>query len=139
MILSALALAAAAPVYGPVEPVAPPPLTLEEAKRIGEASERSDWQRLKPLEITFQVLNLADFATTEYCLRHKKGCSEANPILGKNPSTAKLAAFKIASGVGHYYLARQLNKSNYNHAKWFEYLTIGIYGGVVVSNMTVVF
>ncbi len=89
------------------------------------------------LEVTYQILNLADMVETVSCLsRHI--CVENNPILGKHPSTGTVVGFKVASGLVHYALYRSI----INHprkVRTFEYISIAIQAGAVISNLRVVF
>jgi len=89
------------------------------------------------LEVTYQILNLADMVETVSCLsRHI--CVENNPILGKHPSTGTVVGFKVASGLLHYALYRSI----INHprkVRTFEYISIAIQAGAVISNLRVVF
>lgn len=90
------------------------------------------------MEIAYQALNVADFITTEDCLQ-RGTCHEANPLLGSHPSTARLAAFKLAVGAGHYVLMRQIYHSNPRAARTFEIVSIVMQGGVVGANLRFVF
>lgn len=94
---------------------------------------------VRKMEIAWQVANALDFATTEYCLRNRSGCEEANPLIGKRPSTAKLLAFKAGSGVLHYIAARELVKVDHNAAKIFEIGSLIVTGGTVAANLRFVF
>lgn len=96
------------------------------------------WDRIKHMEVAWQVLNAADFATTEYCLR-RGTCHEGNPIIGSDPSTAKLAAYKIGTGALHYIIARHLADRDPKAARIFEIASIVVQGGVVVANLRFVF
>lgn len=94
--------------------------------------------RWRKLEIAWQAANAADFATTEYCLR-RDTCHEANPILGKHPSTGELAAFKIGSGAAHYLIAREIARHDAGAAHVFEVVTLIVQGGIVGANLRFVF
>lgn len=85
-------------------------------------------------EIAYQVLNAVDAAETIDCL-HRDVCHEANPLLGRNPSPAKLIAVKAGTGAVHYVVARFLRDRDPEAATLFQFLTIAIQGGVVAANL----
>lgn len=89
-------------------------------------------------EIAYQVLNLADAVETSACLRHAE-CEEANPILGKHPSDAKLWGVKIGGGILHYIVAKHLNDRDPHAAKVFQIVSLVVQGGVVGANLRMVF
>lgn len=89
-------------------------------------------------EYVFQALNLIDGIQTRDCLR-RDVCYEANPLLGRNPSTTKLLGVKIGTGVVHYVIARHLYARNPKAAHLFETITIGIQGGIVAANLRFAF
>lgn len=97
-----------------------------------------DWHRIAKLEVAFQVLNAADFATTKYCM-DRATCHEANPLLGSHPSTNKLFAVKAASGIVHFVVARWLTDRDPHAARIFEIASIAIQGGVVGANLRFAF
>ena len=94
---------------------------------------------LPDLEYVWQALNIVDAAQTIHCVRTIDGCYEANPLLGKHPSTGKIIAFKAANGVGHLLVTRYLQKHKPHLVKKWEIISIGIQGTVVVANLRVVF
>jgi hypothetical protein len=89
-------------------------------------------------EIAFQVLNMADAATTIDCL-NRDVCHETNPILGRRPTTGGILAFKAAEGALHYFIARELNKRDPKAARIFQTVSIVFQGGVVASNLRFTF
>ena len=97
-----------------------------------------DARDLDRLEIAFQVLNAADFASTEYCMR-RGTCHEGNPLFGKSPSTGRLLAIKASEGIVHYALARWMAERDPHGARIFEYVSIGVQGAVVTANLRFVF
>lgn len=94
------------------------------------ARATEDWEKL---EATYQVLNFIDLAQTDTCLRAKT-CVELNPLLGKNPSTEKLIAFKLAGGVLHYIITKELVKSTGPDSKEVK---VWLYGSILVQGAVV--
>jgi len=95
------------------------------------------WEEIKRLEITYDVLNVADLVETESCL-HAHTCVEGNPILGHHPSLGKLLVAKIAFSGVHYYASREIFEKHIKLIRGFEYASIAIQGGVVVANLRIV-
>lgn len=91
------------------------------------------WRNMAKLEIAFQILNAVDTAETAICLR-KEFCSEANPLLSRNPSTARLIATKALSGVVHYAITRMIFKSDPEAARYWLIGSLVVQGGVVGWN-----
>lgn len=89
-------------------------------------------------EYVFQALNIIDGLQTIDCLK-RDVCHEANPLLGRNPSTGKLVAVKVGTGVIHYLIARRLYERNPRAAHLFETISIGIQGGIVAANLRFAF
>jgi len=93
-------------------------------------------------EIAFQVLNMADAATTCHAVNSGQAI-EGNPliagILGKRPKCGELIAFKAAAGALHWVIAAEINKTDPKLAKWLQIASIGIQGGVVAANLRFVF
>ena len=96
------------------------------------------WKEIKKLELVYQSLNAIDTIQTIDCLNREK-CYEANPFLGKYPSTEKVIGFKIANGVIHYFLTKEIYRRNPKAARTFQYISIGIQGSVVAANMRITF
>jgi hypothetical protein len=97
-------------------------------------ADEPSWEQIKKLEITYQTLNIIDIAETMYFL-HNNSAIELNPILGKDPSPAKVVGYKTLTGILHYYAAEKLYEYNPRYAKNFEYVTIGVQGAVVALNL----
>lgn len=93
-------------------------------------------------EIVYQVLGAADAATTCHAVNSGQAI-EGNPlvsaVIGKRPSCGGVIAFKAATGVLHWLIAREINKRDPNGAKVFQVVSIGVQGGVVVANLRFVF
>lgn len=94
-------------------------------------------QKAKTLEIAFQALNVVDAVQTVSCLRRNQ-CSELNPLLGRNPSAAKVIGFKAAGGLAHYLLTRELVKQNRYWKEW-QIGSLVLQAGAVAWNMQRVF
>ena len=93
------------------------------------------WQKR---QVAFHTLNAIDVIQTCHVLQSGKGF-EANPIFGRNPSCSTLVAAKIGGSILHQIIAAELRKRDEEAAKLFQLVTIGVQGGVVVWNFTVVF
>ncbi|MEK7601973.1 MAG: hypothetical protein AAB472_00575 [Patescibacteria group bacterium] len=96
------------------------------------------WKEIKRLEIIYQVLNAIDAVQTVHCLSMST-CHEANPLLGRHPSTFKLIAIKAGGGALHYLAMRRTFKQNPRTARLAEYISIGFQGAVVGANMRIFF
>jgi hypothetical protein len=107
--------------------------------RPAHAREADGWDKIKRMEIAWQALNLADLAETETCLRHRDGCHEANPLMGRDPSTGKLVAVKLGGGLAHYLIARAIAERDPHAARLFEWVSLAVQGGVVAANLRFVF
>jgi hypothetical protein len=107
--------------------------------RVTEQSARPlQWKDVDQLEYTFQALNLIDLAQTASCLSARR-CSEANPILGRNPSIGALVGLKLGTGLLHFAATRWLLAEHPKSVKPFLWGSIAIQGGVVGWNMQYVF
>jgi Domain of unknown function (DUF5658) len=92
------------------------------------------WKDVRELEFAFQVLNFVDAVQTIDCL-NRSICSEANPIMGRHPSTGRVILVKASAGVFHYAVTRYFLKK---HPEWVdEWLitTVVVQGGVVMWNL----
>jgi hypothetical protein len=96
------------------------------------------WEEMKKLELVFQSLNAIDAVQTIDCL-NRQICYELNPLMGKHPSTEKVIGFKVANGIIHYILTKEIYKRNPKSARTFQYISIGIQGSVVAANMRFAF
>lgn len=93
---------------------------------------------LARMELVYQVLNVADAATTISCVE-RGTCREQNPLYGgPRPSWARVAGIKAGVGLLHYMVYRSLVKAEPRVAKIFEFSTIVIQGAAVLWNMTIV-
>ena len=104
------------------------------------AHSRTLDQRLHDLptsEWVFQALNVADAVTTIDALNH--GCVERNPFLGKHPSDGVVIGQTVAIGILHAAGTSFLQDHAPKAVRLWEILSIGVKGGVVVSNLTVRF
>jgi len=93
------------------------------------------WQKR---QVAFHTLNAIDTIQTCHVLQSGKGF-EVNPIFGRNPDCGTLVAAKIGSSILQQIIASELRKRDEEAAKLFQIISIGIQGGVVVWNFTVVF
>lgn len=89
-------------------------------------------------EYVFQALNLVDGIQTIDCL-NRNVCHEANPLLGRNPSTTKIIGVKLGTGAVHYLIARHLYARNPKAAHLFETISIVFQGSVVAANLRFAF
>jgi hypothetical protein len=81
-------------------------------------------------ELVFAALMVADVAQTHDIARHPN-MEEANPILGKHPSNAKINVYFAASMVSQYLIAQALPE-DYRHA--WQYAGIGFEFAIVQNN-----
>lgn len=93
------------------------------------------WQKR---QVAFHTLNAIDTIQTCHVLQSGKGV-ELNPIFGRNPDCATLVAAKVGVSILHQIIASELRKRDEEAAKLFQIISIGIQGGVVAWNFTVVF
>lgn len=95
-------------------------------------------QAARNWEHAYLALSAIDAAETIYALDHDLA-EEANPLLGKHPSTAKIIAVKVAVGAAHYALFTYANDRNPKSALRFAQVSAIMQGGVVGLNLRVVF
>ena len=88
-------------------------------------------------EYVFQALNVIDTIETVHILN--KGGRELNPILGSQPSTEKVIAFKTANAAMHLAITMYLMDHHPKYVKTWQHLSIGLMGTVVVLNARHVF
>lgn len=98
------------------------------------AADRSDVMKW---EAAFQVLNAVDAATTIACM-HQKDCEEANPLVGKHPSTAKIIGIKAAVGLIHFYAVNEISKRDTKTALRIAQVSVFAQGTVVGLNLRVI-
>jgi hypothetical protein len=89
-------------------------------------------------ELAYQVLNAVDAAQTVSCLRRDR-CVELNPMIGGNPTTARVIAQKVATGCLHYLATRALLAHSPRAARIFEYASIVFQSGIVAWNVRTCF
>jgi len=88
--------------------------------------------------IIYHVLNAADLGTTLYCLEIADNCREANPIYGQSP--VRVVIGKVASAALYEWgLDRARDAGNYDFLRVMQYVHIGLLGGIVVWNASVIF
>ncbi|RKF23128.1 hypothetical protein D6851_01130 [Altericroceibacterium spongiae] len=104
----------------------------------GKGDERVRWKDIKTYEYAYQTLNLIDAVQT-VTLLSQDGHHEANPLLGKDPSTIEVIGYKAAGGLLHYGLTRFLLAKSPQHVKLFQQVSLAIQGGVVAWNMQFAF
>lgn len=90
-------------------------------------------------EMGFQVLSALDAAETIYCLRTSPTCEEANPLMGKHPSTLKIIAGKAIMGGLHFALVDHLADKNPRLALRVAQISVVFQGTVVGLNARIVF
>jgi hypothetical protein len=90
-------------------------------------------------EAAYEVLNAVDAVQTAYCVHHVGGCEEANPLLGKHPSTAKIIAAKVVLGGLHFAIVDRMANRNPKAAMRVAQVSVGLQGAVVGLNMRIVF
>ena len=110
-------------------------VTRDDALMLEQALQR---RRTARREIAYQVLNVVDAVQTISCLE-RGVCHEMNPLLGRNPSSGRVLAFKAASGGVHYLVTRLLEAEAPGAVNGWQITTIAIQGGVVAWNMQFIF
>ncbi len=90
-------------------------------------------------ELAYQLASALDAAETIYCLRTDPTCEEANPLMGKHPSTAKIILTKAAFGLIHYEFTHRLARHNPRAAMRISQISFALQGAVVALNMRVIF
>ena len=99
---------------------------------IGSDSEDCRWNAVDyGLQGGFLALTLADWATTHRAInQNRPGWNEANPILGRYPSTGKLAAYNLGVMAGHTAISMILPKP-------WRTLWQGVWIGVGIDTMVI--
>ena len=85
-------------------------------------------------EITWQVLHVMDWGQTLDIARQPHKYQELNPVLGKHPSVGKVNTYMALSAVAHLGISLALPKE---YRKWFQYVTIGMTGSLVIHNHSI--
>lgn len=101
-------------------------------------ADEPTWKEIKRLEIVYQTLNAVDAIQTIDCL-NRNVCVEANPLLGRNPSTEKIIGVKLAGGILHYFVIKKIYEQDPQAARIAQYLSIGLQGSVVAANLRFTF
>jgi hypothetical protein len=106
------------------------------------ATARTLEQRIHDLptsEWVYQGIGVADFASTEICLR-RDTCRESNPLFGHHPKTAVLFVGNVVvGGIAHAAVTSALQDHAPGLVKPWEIITIGLHGGLVVANLRFAF
>lgn len=110
-----------------------PPAYVEQIEHIHEDFHRGVEER----RIAFHALNIADLATTAYCLEIADNCREANPIYGQS-LLAVVAGKAVSAGLYEFGLSR-LRESGASHReiRRYQWIAIVINGAVVGWNIKV--
>ena len=94
-----------------------------------------DWSKEDTArEVVWQILHVVDWGQTLDIARQPHKYHELNPILGKHPSVGKVNTYMALSAVAHLGISLALPKE---YRKWFQYLTIGATGSLVVHNFNI--
>ena len=83
-------------------------------------------------EIAWHTLNAADIGVT---MIRCDQLIEQNPLLGENPSDAKLAAFGVAFSLLYHTAHNWLEENEPEGVKVFEWMTLAVKGLVVAHNV----
>jgi hypothetical protein len=150
-IIACLVLMSCAPSVAVASNYGPPDTSVKEFEwpdkfeqrfdeRTEDAQKRYDSVRKDATrwEIAYQVLNVVDAAQTIDCLK-RKVCVEANPLLGKRPSTEKIVGVKSAVGVIHWFLFTKIRKHDPYKARTMARVSVVLQGSVVAANMRFTF
>ena len=82
-------------------------------------------------EAVWQGLNAVDYAETV----SRPGCiSEANPMLGSNPTNQEVLTFAVAGSALHYLVTRFVRESSPEHELLWQRVSIGVKFAVVGWN-----
>ena len=95
-------------------------------------------RQIMRMELAYQALNVVDAAQTISCLRRDK-CVELNPMIGGNPTTARIIAQNAATGGLHYLATRALLARSPRAARIFEYVSLAFQSGIVAWNFHICF
>lgn len=135
-VLVAFALLIAAPAFAEEAPPEPDNLlALVQENPVPAPKPDTRWKRW---EIAYQVASVADGVVTQICL-DRGTCHETNPVLGRNPSPGKLWGIKVAGGVAHYLLVREVAKTDPEFARLLAIGSFTVQAGVVGWNLQFVF
>lgn len=128
--------AARSDTTGPVEEA---PLQINDQGQTTDERIRKKLRTLKTLEITYQLLNIADAVQTIACTKSRH-CEEGNPMYGHRPSVAAILVAKGAMGLLHYIAYRDFarNTDRLDQGIAVEWISIGLQGAVVGWNMKVI-
>ena len=116
--------------YGPPDEQAPATALSAEERHLAKI-ERFNGK----LEVVFQLANALDAIETISC-SHKAGCSEANPLFGIKPSTAKVLGIKAAVAGLHYYIYKKRNHIEPKGIRFFEIVSTVVYAAVAGVNVS---
>ena len=122
--------------------VGPEAQTLEEAAANAKAWDKwiETQSAAQKWELTYLALSAVDTIQTIECLeRTTNPCEEANPLLGKSPSTGKVLLLKGGISLAHYLLFRELNKHDPNIALRAAQFSAIFQGGLVALNLHAAF
>ena len=106
---------------------------------IAEFRHFSDWTtEEKAWFTTYAASSYIDYRQTSWALNQrdvngKYLFEEANPLLGKRPSSGKIAAFKLLGVAGLYYGIGEMGFSDKEFA-WAAKAAVLVQAGVVVHN-----
>jgi len=90
-------------------------------------------------ELAYEALNVADAAETIYCLERNRGCEEANPLMGKHPSPAKVIVAKAILGGLHFVIVDHVARKSPKTALRIAQISVALQGAVVGLNARIVF
>jgi len=85
-------------------------------------------------EVAYQVLHFVDWRQTRYIAKHPDEYYEANPILGKHPSTGEVDAYFIGTALVHPLITHLLPQKC---RKYWQIVTISVQTTCVVNNVSV--
>lgn len=85
-------------------------------------------------EAVYLTLHTMDWLQTREIARNPARWYETNSILGEQPSIGRVNNYFALTGLAHILVSKALNPK---YRKVFQYVTIGIEGGVVVHNYSI--
>lgn len=111
-----------------------------DASQYGQPEPKLDavWKRQPKMEWAFDAALVADALTT-LDIKNHPGFTEANSILGKHPSDARIVGYTVAVAVIHMAITRQMVDGGAPPkliAAW-EWLSTGVEVGCVGHNLSI--
>jgi len=101
-------------------------LTLTAPVFAGEPLNEKEWR----LEAAMLAAGLVDYGQTRD-IRNHPGMYETNPLLGRNPSDARIRNYFLLAGTAHVAVTRLLPRA---YRPYWQWSTLAVEVGVVAHN-----